>query len=384
MENGKTTKYSEKLARYILIAAAVVLLALICRTFSKVLIYIAAAGVVSLIAQPLMALLRKIRIKGKCAPDWLLAIVSILLILLILSGLIAGLSPVVKELVKDISEAASGTSMDGVSENLAIFNAFLRDSFNLESDFRIEMIVLEQLKSLLDMNIFGNVIGSVASAVASIGIGVFSVVFISFFFIKDEELLSRMICALTPDRLEGKVTASLSDVEKLLSRYFIGLIIEMSIVGAIDFLGLWAIARLDFETAIGIGFLAGMLNIIPYVGPLLGGAIGTVLAITIRYCSGGSVGLDVNFWLFLVILICIFAVAQLVDNFILQPLIYSASIKASPLEIFIVLLMAGTISGVAGMLVAIPAYTVIRVVAARFFPDTKLIRRLVGEPSSEQ
>ena len=130
MEPGKTTKYSEKLARYILIAAAVVILALICRTFSKVLIYIAAAGVVSLIAQPLMALLRKIRIKGKCAPDWLLAIVSILLILLILSGLIAGLSPVVKELVKDISEAASGTSMDGVSENLAIFNAFLRDSFN--------------------------------------------------------------------------------------------------------------------------------------------------------------------------------------------------------------------------------------------------------------
>jgi predicted PurR-regulated permease PerM len=80
----------------------------------------------------------------------------------------------------------------------------------------------------------------------------------------------------------------------------------------------------------------------------------------------------------------------LIDNFFFQPFIYSTSIKSSPLEIFIVLLMAGHIGGIVGMLVAIPAYTVIRVIAARFFGDFKPIRRLIkatdgGEtPPSEE
>lgn len=383
MEQPNDIRYSEKLSRYILIAAAVLLLWFVCRTFSNVLIYIVAAGIISLIAHPLMKLLHKITIKGRTAPDWLLAVFCLLTIFLILGALIAGLTPVVKGLIKDISAAASGTSLEGVSENLAILNSFLRDNFNLAPDFRLEMVILEQLKSLMDMNIFGNVIGSVASALADVGVGLFSVVFISFFFIKDENLLAKIFCTLTPDHLDEKVSAALGDIENLLSRYFMGLIIEMGIVGLIDFLGLWAIARLDFETAIGIGFLAGILNIIPYVGPLLGGAIGTVLATTMRYCSGGAVGLDVNFWVFLLILVCIFVLAQLVDNFLLQPLIYSTSIKASPLEIFIVLLMAGTLGGIGGMLVAIPAYTVVRVIAARFFPDSKIIRRLLGEQKPE-
>ena len=81
-------------------------------------------------------------------------------------------------------------------------------------------------------------------------------------------------------------------------------------------------------------------------------------------------------------LLALFMVTQLVDNFLFQPLIYSTSIKASPLEIFIVLLIAGNTAGVIGMLVAIPAYTVIRVVAGHFFGDIKAIRRLI--PDSER
>ena len=66
-----------------------------------------------------------------------------------------------------------------------------------------------------------------------------------------------------------------------------------------------------------------------------------------------------------------------------QPLIYSTSIKAHPLEIFIVFLMAGHIGGVVGMLVAIPAYTVIRVIAMRFFYRFKIIQRLIPDLSEE-
>ena len=370
--------YTEILAKWLLAAFVVVIVWLLFRQFGSVVVYVLLAGVVSLIAKPLKMMLAKIRIKGHRAPDWFLAILSILLILVIFCGIIAGLAPMVKEVISDVASVTGDTSLGAISSNLAELNAYLVKTFDLDPGFRIEVAILHQVKSLINVNIFGNVIGSVASALASFGIGLFSVVFIAFFFIRDEKLFSRIICALAPDRHEEEVAQSLSDVEHLLSRYFIGLIVEMSCVGLIDFLGLWAIARLELGTAIGIGFMAGLLNIIPYVGPLLGGVLGTIIAMTIRYCGTGACGLDIGFWGFLAILVAVFLLAQLVDNFILQPVIYSTSIQASPLEIFIVMLLAGTMGGILGMLTAIPAYTVVRVVAGRFFPQVKFIRRLLG------
>lgn len=370
--------YTEILAKWLLAAFVAVIAWLLFRQFGSVVVYVLLAGVVSLIAKPLKMMLAKIRIKGHRAPDWFLAILSILLILVIFCGIIAGLAPMVKEVISDVASVTGDTSLGAISSNLAELNAYLVNTFDLDPGFRIEVAILHQVKSLINVNIFGNVIGSVASALASFGIGLFSVVFIAFFFIRDEKLFSRIICALAPDRHEDEVAQSLSDVEHLLSRYFIGLIVEMTCVGLIDFLGLWAIARLELGTAIGIGFMAGLLNIIPYVGPLLGGVLGTIIAMTIRYCGAGACGLDIGFWGFLAILVAVFLLAQLVDNFILQPVIYSTSIQASPLEIFIVMLLAGTMGGILGMLTAIPAYTVVRVVAGRFFPQVKFIRRLLG------
>ena len=74
----------------------------------------------------------------------------------------------------------------------------------------------------------------------------------------------------------------------------------------------------------------------------------------------------------------------MIDNFVLQPIIYSTSIKATPLEIFIVMLLAGNIGGILGMLAAIPAYTVIRVIAGRFFYDKKVVQRLMPGIKSSQ
>ena len=212
--------------------------------------------------------------------------------------------------------------------------------------------------------------------VTSLAVGLFSVAFISFFFIKDEALFVKIVAALTPDRVEPSVKAAIGDIEHLLSRYFVGLIIEMTGVALVDFLGLWAIARIDFVYAVGIAFLAGILNIIPYVGPLIGEVLGVLLCVVLKY--GAGVGLDVNIWVFAGIVLVIMLAAQLIDNFVYQPLIYSTSIQATPLEIFIVILMAGHIGGAVGMLAAIPAYTVLRVVASRFLPENKIVKRLIN------
>ena len=123
--------------------------------------------------------------------------------------------------------------------------------------------------------------------------------------------------------------------------------------------------------------ICSILNVIPYVGPLLGGIMGTILGLVLKYSSAVPIGLDVSFLTFSLILIAIFCFTQLIDNFLYQPVIYSTSIKAKPLEIFIVLLIAGHIAGPLAMIVAIPCYTVVRVIAFRFFRRFKAIRRLI-------
>ena len=153
----------------------------------------------------------------------------------------------------------------------------------------------------------------------------------------------------------------------------------MTGVALVNLIGLLLVARLGFNASISIAFLTGLLNIIPYIGPLAGGALGTVLALIFKYSSATPIGLDVNFWVFTAILITIFSITQLIDNFLYQPLIYSTSIKSTPLEIFIILLVIGHIGGPLAMIIAIPCYTVIRVIAFRFFRHIKAINRLIPD-----
>ena len=365
----------DRLARYIIAAATIAIAAWLCWYFKSVLVYIIAAFVVSLIGQPVMRLLRKVKIKRRSAPDGLLAILTIVLILGTLVFVVTQVIPVVTNIVRDAAILNSVTASENPLDRI---NDWIIDLFpGLGADFDIITILMDKLREVTNLSNVTAVISSVTSIATSLVVGVFSIVFISFFFVRDETLFRKIVSALVPDRLEGKVGKALADIEGLLSRYFVGLLVEMTGVALLDFLGLWLIARLGFNNALGIAFIAGILNIIPYVGPLIGEVVGVVLAVILKYGTG--IGLGVNIWVFALIVLAIMLTTQFVDNFVYQPLIYSTSIKASPLEIFIVILLAGHIGGVVGMLVAIPAYTVIRVIAIRFFPDVKLVKRLIPD-----
>ena len=376
MEN--TERYTDKLAKYVLLAAGIGIIGAICWYFSNVLIYILLAVVVSLIAQPIMSLLRKVKIKGRKAPDWILAMLTIIMLIAIFFSVITLIVPIVTSIIKGMSLESIETAARHISGPLSDLNTKLCTAFpTLGSDFRIEIAAIQELKKFFDPSIFSSMLGSAASIISSLGIGIFSVVFISFFFIKDDGQFTAIVRALVPDRHEEEAAKAISDISYLLSRYFIGVMIEIMGVALINFLGLLLIARLGFNAAIGIAFMTGILNVMPYVGPLLGGVMGTVLGLVIKYSSAVPVGLDVNFIAFTLILIAIFSFTQLIDNILYQPVIYSTSIKAKPLEIFIVLLIAGTLAGPLGMIVAIPSYTVVRVVAYRFFRHYKAISRLI-------
>lgn len=370
----------EKLAKYLIFVGIIAVAFAVCWYFSTVLIYVILAFVVSLISRPLARIMGKLRIKGKSAPDWLLSILSVTIVIAILLMVILLVIPVITRIINDASLFSNIDRSEGNFSD-TINNWIIGIFPSLGKDFDAIGMLLNYLKGLLsDFDITG-LIGSVGSIVIDIAIGLFAVVFISFFFVKNENLFSNIVAALVPDRIEASVTESIVDIEHLLSRYFVGLILEMFCVALLNFLGLWLIARISVSYALGIAFIAGILNILPYVGPIIGEILGALLGMVLHY--GAGVGLDVNIWIFALIIIAIMLTVQLVDNFVLQPIIYSTSIQATPLEIFIVMLMAGHIGGILGMLAAIPAYTIIRVIAGRFFYDKKIVQRLMPDIKKE-
>ena len=364
----------DRLARHLINLGAFAIIAALCWYFRSVLAYIIVAFVISLLGQPVFRAVKGITIKGKSAPDWLISIFTLVSIILLLVFIVTQIIPIVSGIIRDAIAMNSSLTFD--RNMLDKINAWIISIFpGVGRRFDLLEFLLGKLKDASSVSGVSSILGSLASTVASIVVGVFSVIFISFFFIKDETLFGKIVGALVPDRIEESVGKTILDIERLLSRYFIGLSIEVMGVMLLDFLGLWLIARIGMNYAIGIAFIAGILNVIPYVGPLIGDITGIVLCLILKY--GAGVGLDVNIWIFILIVFAIMQGTQFVDNFVYQPLIYSTSIRANPLEIFIVLLVAGHIGGIVGMLVAIPSYTVVRVIASRFFYKYKPIRRLI-------
>jgi predicted PurR-regulated permease PerM len=371
----------DRLARYIIIIGVIAIAAVGCYYFSSVLAYILLAFVVSLIGQPVLRLLRKIKIKGKSAPDALLAVITIVIIFALLFLVVMQVVPVVTGIVGEASMMKAQKPVDSHTIIDQVNDWIIQVLPWVGEDFDGVQLIVDKVSELADLSNISGILGSVASTVAGIAVGLFSVIFISFFFIKDDTLFGRIVGAMVPDTIEERVRKTIHDIEMLLSRYFVGLIVEILGVVLLNCLGLWLIARIDFNYALGIAFIAGLLNIIPYVGPLIGEVIGVVLCVILKY--GAGIGLGVNIWFFALIVLGIMLATQLVDVFIYQPLIYSTSIKANPLEIFVVLLIAGNIGGVVGMLIAIPAYTVVRVIASRFFYDVKIVKRLIPDVENE-
>lgn len=370
----------ERLSGYIILIGILAMVGALCWYFRSVLMYIILAFVVSLVSRPLVNLMRKVQVKGKSAPDWLLAILAIVVVM---AGLLLVVTQAIPVVVNIIREAAVFNDMDlSGTDIFDSVNAWVVGLFpSLGPDYDAISVILDYLKSATSGLSITGLLGSVAGVVVNLAVGLFAVVFISFFFVKDDRLFSRIVAALVPDQIEGRVTDAIGDIERLLSRYFVGLLLEMLCVAFFNFLGLSLIARIGANYALGIAFIAGILNIIPYVGPIIGEVMGVLLCLVLKY--GAGVGLDVNIWIFALIVLAIMLGVQLIDNFVLQPLIYSTSIQASPLEIFIVMLMAGHVGGIVGMLAAIPAYTIIRVVAGRFFYDKKIVRRLMPDLEKE-
>ena len=124
-----------------------------------------------------------------------------------------------------------------------------------------------------------------------------------------------------------------------------------------------------------IALFAGIVNIIPYIGPIIGMLFGILIGVTT------NLSIDPSFDIvpLVVKLVILFQSIQLIDNFVSQPIIYSNSIKAHPLEVFFVVLVFGSLAGVPGMIAAMPVYAFFRIIAKEFFSEWKVVRKMTED-----
>jgi predicted PurR-regulated permease PerM len=320
---------------------------------------------ISFIGRPIVLLLSKISFRGRTMPTAVGAAVSMLVLFGSTLGIIQLFAPLVNEQI----DAVQQLDLDQLATATGQSTLWLDEYFgaiNFSGDNRSNSeYVLEQLESSLKFEELGQRISGLLAQIGSLFFGIFSVVFMAFFFLKDGALFRNMIEAITPDELMPKVQSILERTSQLLTRYFGGLVIQVAIVTAIVTAGLELVGA---EHAFLIGLLAGLCNLVPYLGPLAGTALGLTLvalsgpAATSGAMIGGS--------------LLVFAIAQLVDNFFTQPVVFANRVHAHPLEIFIVISIAGSAAGILGMVLAVPAYTLFRIVAQELFSGFKLVDRL--------
>ncbi len=352
---------SNGILRALAIIAAVFVLFYFLYEIQSVLVYIAIAAVISLIGRPIVRFLKsKLKFKNTLA-----VITTMVVLIALLIGLVRMFIPLVVEQGHNLS-LLNIEQLQGNIENL--YYQFT-EYFSISTTDVEQSLKESKLLSKLDYSIIPDFLNSVVSGFGSFSIGLFSVLFITFFFLKDSRLFEQGILILVPDSKEAESKKSFNKIKDLLSRYFVGLIFQILILFVI-----YTIVLLVFgiKNAVVIAFLCALLNLIPYVGPLVGGVL--MLTLTMSSNLGASFS-EVILPKTIYVMIG-FAVGQLIDNFFSQPFIFSKSVKSHPLEIFLVIIIAGIIFGVLGMIVAIPTYTAIKVILKAFLSDNKIVKEL--------
>jgi predicted PurR-regulated permease PerM len=361
---------SNKIWRILAGILAVILLVYVIWTARNIILYFLVAVFIAFLGRPLYLLLDKVKYKEWQFPNWLKSVLVIVSLIIVIGLFFRFTIPTIFAQAEFFASIDVVAFMDTLSPKIQQIEdwLYLRNI----KDVNLKIIIQEELSQLLDLGNISDYIRLIISALGDTLIAFFSILFISFFLLKDGKIMDDVVMSLTPDKFTDKVRIIIEKTKNLLTRYLVGIVLQIIIIMALITIGLTFIG---VNNALFIGVLAGIFNVIPYLGPIIGGLLGITLSITTKLQIDPSIDI-VQYGLMVMIP---FVIAQMVDNFVLQPLIFSKSVKAHPLEIFIVILVAGNIGGLVGMILAVPVYTFIRIVSKEFFNGYKVVQGLTKD-----
>jgi predicted PurR-regulated permease PerM len=361
-----------QLARYIILGTGLAIILFLLWYFSSIVAYLLISAVLSLMGKPIVDLICRIKIKSWRVPKFLGAAFALAGLWFLFILFFRLMIPLVVSQLNELSTVNVPSMIANFNKPLESVDLFIHNYLPASAkDFSLQEYLIEKISSVVNVSIITQFFSSTANLLGSLLIAAFSITFITFFFLKDEGLFFEGVILLFPEKFEKNIKHALISINMLLRRYFIGIVFQSTAIMALDTIGLM-IVGITFQTALVIGLFRGILNVIPYVGPL----IGTVLGLAIAIATNLSMDFSTEMVPMIIYMSIVFGAVQLIDNFVFQPLIFSNSVHAHPLEIFIVLLIAGSVGGIMGMLLAIPGYVVIRVFAKEFFNNFRVVQKL--------
>lgn len=346
----------------IAVISGVLLLLYFLYKIQSVIVYITISIVIALIGSPIIRFLKH-RLKF---PNALAVVMTMLLFLGILAGVISMFIPLI---IKQ-GENLSLLNMEQLQMNIEQLSSQVNDYF-----LKYNIDILNEVKNadlFKNLKAIPDLLNAIIGTIGNFSVGLFSVIFITFFLMKDSHLMENSLYALVNDKSEPKLRNALASINNLLSRYFIGLVLQILILFII-----YLIVLLIFgiENAIVIAFLCALLNLIPYIGPLFGGIL--LLFLTMSNNLGQDFQTEILPTTIYVMIGYLFA--QFIDNNVSVPIIFSKSVKSHPLEIFLVIIIGGILFGITGMIVAVPMYTAIKVILKAFLPANKIVKLMTKD-----
>ncbi len=337
--------------------------------FSDIVAYILIAWVLSMLGRPLMEFFQKrIHIGRYHIGPTGATLLTILTFYLIVAGLLMMFIPTI------VAQAGNLAGVDYEALGVKLKGLF----YNLDTQFhQIGMLAPNEslgtktqqiLSGWFKPTFVGDFLGSFISTAGNVVVTFASVTFILFFFLQEKDLFFEILRAFVPDENEPKVERAVHESSAALTSYFGGLVIQLTVFSLVLSILLWI---LGLKNALLIGAFGGLFNIVPYIGPIIGMVFGIFIT------ASSNLDLELAQMLPMLLKVAVaFMATQFIDNNFTGPMIFSKSVKAHPLEIFIVTLVAAKLGGVVGMVVGIPVYTVLRVIAHTFFSEFKVVKRL--------
>lgn len=364
----------KNLSRYVILGAAVAVAGFLLWYFSNILTYILIAAALSLIGKPVVSFFRNLQVGKHKLPDWLSAFLALLCLVGVFIAFIVFFVPVLADFAATIGNIDLTVLESRLSVPLDRLNAFLDELFhNSLEHVTVGSLVQAVLSPVIDLDRLEFFFASLAGRTVNFFINFFVVMFITFFFLKEQHIFTNMVASLFSDKNEPGARRALKNSYALLTRYFIGIFAEIAAVTILNTLGWTLLCGIPLRMAVVMAFLSGVLFVIPYIGPLTG-ILGVLFTGFLHYYYAGSSAFGIVWFLVLVFLV--FLLTYIIDLLAFHPYIYAKSVKAHPLEIFLVILAGAGIGGITGMLIAIPAYTVLRVFAGEFLYNFKIVRKL--------
>jgi predicted PurR-regulated permease PerM len=356
--------------RYLLLFLAGILLLCLGWFMRTIVIYVLIATVLSLMGRPLTTFLHKRHIGKKPMPRAVSAFITLLCIYLILSCLIALFIPLVIEESRIISNTKGSELIAALHEPISSLDHFISKYW--PEPFSSEQYIQEKLPGLLNAGQVNALANSLIGFTGGVFVAFFAISFLTFFFLKDGRMIFETLMLFSPPAHEVHIRDVVHDCKRLLGKYFRGLGLDSLCVSMILTFALYIAG---IPNALLIGVFAGLVNVIPYVGPLIAMSFGLFVALST------GLGPESHALLVPTILkvVLIFLGTNLLDGMVLQPWIFSNTVRAHPLEIFLVILCTGTIAGIGAMILAVPSYTVVRVIAKQFLSKYKIVRKMTAE-----